>query len=223
MAQVQSHLPASQLSVEQTAAAINGMIAERAADRLREPPLAEPPAEAPKTPAPLEPHAPGIVFGMPAADYHRDPSLGSTGLKRLLRSPSDYWWGSHLNPDRPLDNDAPAKQKGRALHKLVLEGEEAFAKAFIEEPQPNGHPGCLVTLEDLKAKCRDLGEPVSGTKADGGGNHASRQTDQAGPAAAGVVASPAEAGWGQPAAGASGRCQIRMAAHPARTLCRRRR
>jgi len=39
-------------------------------------------------------------------------------------------------------------------------------KAFVEEPQPSGHPGALVTLEELKAKCRDLGEPVSGTKAE---------------------------------------------------------
>jgi hypothetical protein len=57
-------------------------------------------------------------------------------------------------------------QKGRALHKLVLEGLEAFEAAFAEEPQPSGHPGALVTLEDLKAKCRELGEPVSGTKAE---------------------------------------------------------
>jgi hypothetical protein len=48
----------------------------------------------------------------------------------------------------------------------VLEGEAAFAKAFAEEPSPDGHPGCLVTLEDLKAKCRELGEPVSGIKAE---------------------------------------------------------
>jgi hypothetical protein len=96
--------------------------------------------------------------------YQRYGGLGSSDIKRLLRSPSDYWWESHLNPERPTDNDTPAKLKGRALHKLVLEGEEAFAKAFVEEPQPSGHPGCLVTLEDLKAKCRDLGEPVSGTK-----------------------------------------------------------
>jgi hypothetical protein len=71
-----------------------------------------------------------------------------------------------MNPDRPASPDSPARQKGRALHKLVLEGEEPFAKAFAEEPQPPAFPGCLVTLEDLKAKCRDLNEPVSGTKAE---------------------------------------------------------
>src|ERR1700730_11283756 len=67
-----------------------------------------------------------------------------------------------MNANRPPSPDSPAKQKGRALHKLVLEGEEAFAEA----PLPDRYPGCLVTRDDLKAKCRDLGEPVSGTKAE---------------------------------------------------------
>jgi len=30
--------------------------------------------------------------------------------------------------------------KGRALHTLVLEGEEAFGKAFAEEPSPTAYP-----------------------------------------------------------------------------------
>ena len=41
-----------------------------------------------------------------------------------------------------------------------------FSAAFDTEPQPDAHPGCLVTLDDLKAKCRELGEAVSGTKAE---------------------------------------------------------
>src|ERR1051326_5015376 len=114
MALAETRLPASHPSVEQAAAGITAMIAERASERLRKVPAVEPLAEAPKTPAPLKPHAPGIVFGMPSEDYHRDPSLGSSDIKRLLRSPSDYWWESHLNPDRPPDKDSPAKQKGRA-------------------------------------------------------------------------------------------------------------
>ena len=174
MAQAHSHLSDAHLSVEQTAGAINAMIAERAEERLRKAPAAEPPSETP-TPNPtppeggeaaLKPHAPGIVFGMPAEEYHRDPSLGSTDLKRLLQAPAAYWWHSHMNPDRPPSPDSLAKQKGRALHKLVLEGHDAFAQAFAEEPSPEAYPGCLVSAEDLKAKCRELGEPVSGTKAE---------------------------------------------------------
>jgi len=159
MAQAHSPVPSSHPSVEQVAGAINAMIAERSAERLRKAPAVQ-------SETPACPRAPGVYFGLSSADYHADPSLGSSDIKRLLRSPSDYWWESHLNPDRPSDKDTPAMQKGRALHTLVLEGEEAFARAFVEEPQPSGHPGCLVTLEDLKAKCRDLGEPVSGTKAE---------------------------------------------------------
>jgi PDDEXK-like domain of unknown function (DUF3799)/SAP domain len=160
MAQANAHLSAS-LSVEQIAGQINNMLAERASERLH-----KAPAQAPEASSPTKPHAPGIVFGMAAEAYHADPSLGSTDIKRLLRSPCDYWWHSHMNPDRPPSPDSPAKQKGRALHKLVLEGEQAFSEAFVEEPHPSGHPGCLVSLDDLKAKCRELGEAVSGTKAE---------------------------------------------------------
>jgi hypothetical protein len=164
MAQAHSHLSASHLSVEHVAGQINGMIAERAAERLREAPKAQPQPE----PEPVKrPRAPGVYFGLPMADYHADPSLGSTDLKALLVHPACYWQRSHLNPDRAgEDNDSAAKKVGRALHALVLEGEAAFARAFAEEPRPEAHPGALVSLEDLKAKCRDLGEPVSGTKAE---------------------------------------------------------
>jgi hypothetical protein len=152
----------SDLSVEQVAGAINGMIAERAAERLRQAPAAEP---APKPAQPL-PREPGVYFGLPMAEYHADPSLGSTDLKALLVHPACYWQRSHMNPERSDDMDSPAKKIGRALHALVLEGEHGFSRQFAVEPTPEGYPGCLVTLDDLKAKCRALGEPVSGSKAE---------------------------------------------------------
>jgi hypothetical protein len=153
------------LSVEQVAGQINAMIAERAAERLHKAPAAD--VEVPiGTSTQAKPRPAGVYFGLPSADYHADPSVGSSDLKRLLQAPTVYWWHSHMNPDRPPPPDTLAMQKGRALHKLVLEGLEAFEAAFAEEPQPSGHPGALVTLEDLKGKCRELGEPVSGTKAE---------------------------------------------------------
>jgi len=156
---VQAH-PAlsSSLSVEQVAGQINAMIGERAAERLNSLQVA--------SEASLKPREPGVYFGLPSADYHADPSLGSSDLKRLLQAPAVYWWHSQMNPERQPTPDSPAKKKGRALHKLVLEGEEAFATAFATEPQPEAHPGALVTLDDLKAKCRALGDAVSGTKAE---------------------------------------------------------
>jgi SAP domain len=161
MAQAHSPLPASNPSVEQVAGQIQAMIAERAEERLRKAPTVEP------TPEPsLKPREPGIYFNLPAAEYHADFSLGSSDLKRLLQAPAVYWFHSHMNPERQPTPDSAAKQKGRALHKLVLEGEDAFASTFAVEPSPAGYPGALVTADDLKAKCRELGEPISGTKAE---------------------------------------------------------
>jgi PDDEXK-like domain of unknown function (DUF3799) len=158
VAQAFSHLSVRDPSVEQVAGAINAMIAERAAERL---------GKAPTQPEPsLKPHEPGVYFNLPAAEYHADPSLGSSDLKRLLQAPAVYWWRSHMNPERQPTPDSPSKQKGRALHKLVLEGDDAFASAFAEEPSAAGYPGALVSLDDLKAKCRELGEAVSGAKAE---------------------------------------------------------
>jgi hypothetical protein len=153
----------SELSVEQVAGAINQMVRDRAKERLAD--LKAPTAK--PTPEPqTEPHAPGVYFGLDAATYHADPSLGSSDLKRLLQAPAVYWFHSHLNPERQPTPDSPAKQKGRALHKLVLEGLEAFERTYTCEPAASAYPGALVTSDDLKARCRALGEPVSGTKAE---------------------------------------------------------
>ena len=90
--------------------------------------------------------APGVYFNLPMAAYHADPSLGSTDLKSLLVHPAAYWRRSHMNPNRIDDSDTPAKKMGRALHSLVLEGETAFAKAFIEEPSPRLSPAASSAL-----------------------------------------------------------------------------
>ena len=160
MGQTESALSPSHPSVQQVAGAINAMIAERAAERFA---TALQPAQSEPS---LNPRKPGIYFCLPNTEYHADPSLGSSDLKRLLQAPAVYWWHSAMNPERQPTPDSPAKQKGRALHKLVLEGEGAFAAAFVQEPSPAGYPGALVTLDDLKARCRELSEVVSGTKAE---------------------------------------------------------
>jgi hypothetical protein len=152
-------------SVTQTANAINQMIAERAVERLRGEPVQTNGVNS-HTVSATEPRAPGVYFGLSAAEYHADPSLGSSDLKRLLQAPAVYWWHSWMNPNRPPDQDTPAKQKGRALHKLVLEGEAAFERSFACEPKPDAYPGALDTLSDLRAKCRELSLPLSGSKAE---------------------------------------------------------
>jgi hypothetical protein len=110
-------------------------------------------------------HEPGVYFGMPEDEYHSDWSLGSTDLKALLISPLEFYHRSKVNPFRPPEKDTPALQYGRAIHKCVLEGREAFDKLYAPKaPPPSGVS--LVSAEDLKKHCEFLGLAKSGTKAD---------------------------------------------------------
>lgn len=96
----------------------------------------------------------GIYFGLPEADHHADPALGSSDHKALLISPPRWWLASahaaefrgnielELNPE-----ESAAKTFGRAAHVLTLEGEETFrARYWCEEDPP---PGTLCTKEDI--------------------------------------------------------------------------
>lgn len=81
--------------------------------------------------------ADGIHFGLTEDAYHADPALGSTGLKDLIDNAPDYWWSSWMNPAREPEKETPAKIFGRAVHKCVLEGRDAFVAAYA----PCEHPG----------------------------------------------------------------------------------
>ena len=91
------------------------------------------------------PFADGIYFGLDEGAYHRDLALGSSDLKRLAAEPADYWYSSPLNPDLPAEETTPSQLIGKAVHKLVLEGEQAFAARFIRRPDD---------LKRLDAKAR---------------------------------------------------------------------
>lgn len=77
-------------------------------------------------------HAPGVYFGMPEDEYHADPSLGSTDMKRLLSNPADYWFCSSLNPIKLTsdEEDSLAKLRGHAYHKMVHEGRTTFEACY---------------------------------------------------------------------------------------------
>ena len=79
----------------------------------------------------------GIHFGLPEDAYHGDPALGSTGLKDLIDNAPDFWWSSWMNPARPEPKETDAIKFGRAVHKCVLEGRDAFEARYA----PCDHPG----------------------------------------------------------------------------------
>lgn len=107
-----------------------------------------------------------LVFGMPDADYFAVEALSQTLIKELLVSPLDGWWASWMNPAAPQDSDTEttARLYGKALHKRLLEGREAFDAAFCARPDTADHPEALRTADDIKSRLRDLGEKVGGTK-----------------------------------------------------------
>lgn len=85
-------------------------------------------------PVEREPIGPGVYFGLSEDAYHKDPALGSSDLRQLLVSGPDYWWTSALNPRRAVKEATEAQVFGSALHKLVLEGRQAFEALYVSRP-----------------------------------------------------------------------------------------
>lgn len=79
--------------------------------------------------------APGIYLGLDEETYHRDASLGSSDIKRLIYQPPEYWWQSWMNPDRPDDDATDAQERGTAVHVHVLSGAAAFDDAYVCGPR----------------------------------------------------------------------------------------
>lgn len=109
-----------------------------------------------------------IVFGMPDTEYFAAPALSQSLIKELLVSPFDGWWASWMNPAAPQESDTEttARLYGKALHKRLLEGREAFDAAYCAKPRAEDFPDALRVVDDIKARLRDIGEKVGGTKAE---------------------------------------------------------
>lgn len=86
----------------------------------------------------------GIHLGLPEDDYFAARALGSSDLKKLAADPLDWWAGSNLNPDRfdaPVrTSDADTLTLGKAVHCIVLEGEDAFDGQFCVKPDRDSSP-----------------------------------------------------------------------------------
>jgi hypothetical protein len=79
-------------------------------------------------------HPPGVYFGMPVAEYRRDPSLGSTNIKDMRPNQRKYQRSSWM-AERPVDTVTKSTVLGTALHMMVLEGIEKFSKAYVRRPE----------------------------------------------------------------------------------------
>jgi hypothetical protein len=105
-------------------------------------------------------HTPGIYFGLPDQEYFDDPALGSGDMRALVKEGAPgYWWQSPYNPNKPDDDDKPSLILGKAIHKLVLEGEPEFDRYFIRSPHSDemSGPEKAAATKDLKKRLHEAG------------------------------------------------------------------
>lgn len=104
-----------------------------------------------------------IRYDMPASEYHADPALSQSTLKKIARSPQHLQW--YLNNPDP---DKPHYEKGRALHSAILEP-EIFENQYVILPdiakRSNKEKAFWQAWEKLKGGVFDANEIiVLGTK-----------------------------------------------------------
>ena len=102
---------------------------------------------------------PGIYFSLPEDIYHQDPGLGSSDLKLVRRDPSQFWMRSKMNPDRHrYKNETSATVLGTAMHKIVLEGREAFLRTYSRREDDCEGDTPAMKAARTKAAKKDLRE-----------------------------------------------------------------
>ena len=82
----------------------------------------------------------GIYSNIPIDRYHNDTklfdgfSISSSGLRQVIRRPSEYWCYSPYNPNRYERESTKALDFGQAAHMLIL-GEEGFSSRYVLRPE----------------------------------------------------------------------------------------
>lgn len=93
--------------------------------------------------------APGIYFGMAEETYHRIGACSTSELKRMRVSSMEAWAYSRRNPDYE-QREAKHLDYGKAVHCLVLEGEQAFADRYVVQLEPADFDGALISTAEIK-------------------------------------------------------------------------
>lgn len=69
---------------------------------------------------------PGIYYDLSNEEYHSDPAISNSDIKKILKSPLEYWTHSWMNPNRPVRTVTSAMAMGTALHSYILERDKFF-------------------------------------------------------------------------------------------------
>ena len=114
---------------------------------------------------PQKTYAEGIYFDMPEDEYHALPMLSASGMKNLLISPTDFYYRSWMNVERDTEQEeTDAMIIGRAYHKRILEGKEAFYRLYAAALDRADYPSALITTADLRTALAERGLKTSDNK-----------------------------------------------------------
>jgi len=102
---------------------------------------------------------PGIYAGLSNAEYHGGPGVSKSGLDKIRKSPA------HFNEAMKKGYSEPtvSQRLGTLAHALLLEPETFWDIYALPFDAPEG---ALSTMDDMKARLKDLDQPVSGKKPD---------------------------------------------------------
>jgi len=104
----------------------------------------------------------GIYFNMPENQYHALDRLSASGIKKLMISPLQFYTENY-DADF-IQKTSVFMDKGKAYHKMILEGQEEFDKCYVPAINSADYKDSLVSQNDLKDWCNSHDLKVSGTK-----------------------------------------------------------
>ena len=90
------------------------------------------------------------------ADYHADPAVSASHLKKVMQSPYHYW-SAYLNPDRVAMTPTAAMRLGSLVHCAVLEPDE-LTKRYQLAPDRRTKEGKAAVAEMAAAGIEAVSE-----------------------------------------------------------------
>lgn len=108
----------------------------------------------------------GLYFNLPEDDYHAQPRLSASAMKWLRVSPRDFWVRSYLNPECEPQEDSAARETGRAYHRRILEGRDAFYRDYAPMLDAADYPDAISGTDAIKAALRERELKLGGKKSD---------------------------------------------------------
>ncbi|MBQ2395942.1 MAG: PD-(D/E)XK nuclease-like domain-containing protein [Bacteroidales bacterium] len=98
---------------------------------------------------------PCIIRGMPDNIYHTAKGLSRSGLKLLLDCPAKYYYKYLSGEYEPKEK--PSFKIGKAAHKYILEGKEAFEQTYWHNPYAELKKAEIELLLKEKYNCVEKG------------------------------------------------------------------